>query len=600
MRYALLAIFVAALWYAGCGATNPTCTGTGSSNTTKCSGNGQGGAGQQPSPLPSSAPSPIAHVPDVSYVGFLIAGQSGTVNHSLICSSLSIAMGGNVGNGPGRQLSVIDCPNTQGMNYFDFMRPNINGNAPGAAMVADSNYSECSQAWFLHKPTCTVGNRTNPVGTAGNLNFLNTTFTAPWWKRCFDGTATGSIAPTTCNGTSPLGPGDTTGHTFDGGQIIFADTSSTTIAAVTQGATPTVEIGNDPAFINAVKAWTPLAAQHANGQAYGINWNGLTRATSTDPLSGQGACPFVIDHGSPYSCLDLMGLPNTVGGTLEFAFQNPGPPPFFSGNLFPWHINSATDVIAAGGTVYELSEPDPVNFPGTGNQQASPNGLLAYYAGFLLTFNPKKPTAEYDWLDVDDHASGNSSNNLAVFPVQFLVPYGNIAIPITAYAPGAGPTFGIDGCANGTDPSGETDSGGIIPYLIVGSCGTHGALNIGAYANASNLCSNNLTPIGPCIYGVNLSNQNYTVTCASILALAAKLGVAWVATGAGGDTFTHWVGIGQIPNPNDTNVVSGAQGDITAFGGGSMTISDTTNATFKCGSATDGVVAPLSGFILVP
>jgi hypothetical protein len=309
-----------------------------------------------------------------------------------------------------------------------------------------------------------------------------------------------------------------------------------------------------------------------------------------------------------------MALPNTVGGTLEFAFQNPGPPPFFSGNLFPWHINSATDVLAANGTVYELTEPDPNVIGGNSNTQTNPNDMLAYYAAFLLTYNPKKPFAENDWMDVDNHVAGTASNLLAAFPIQFLVPYGNIAIPITAYAPGNGTApidpgvgvctqtvncFGIDGCLNGTNPTGESDTGGIIPYLVVGSCGTHGTLNIGVYANASNLCSVNLVANGPCIYGINLSNQNKTIACASILTLATDLGVTWTATGAGGDTFNHWVGIGQIPNPADTNVASGVLGDVTATGGGVMTTTDT-NATFKCGSALDGVVAPLAGFIIVP
>jgi hypothetical protein len=524
---------------ADCGASTPYCTGTGASRT--CSGNGQGGGGT-PSIAPSTGPATLLHAPNVSYVGQYLAGLTGGVTQTQIQANVSVAEGAVTSTvAGGRALSTTDaCVHTCALLYFDFMR--VLGFDPVMEDPGNSPaFSECFSAWFLHTGSCTVANRVgpNPGASPYITNFANPD-TSTLWKQCFTAQVNAANANKgLCNGTSPGAAGDSgIGRNYDNGDIIFSDTSSYTMNNLTQQVSSTLEIGADPALENALKTWIPAAARHANGSVYKIWINGVSRGANNgqDPSTAH-SCHFV----ALADCQKLVGLaPNITCGVYEFWGQAGGGANIrFSDALVPFAVNSATNLIASGNCIAELSEVESQNFNGCPCPpgvvvETTPGRLLVYYDSYLLTYRPTSPYSEYSWLDVEDHEKGQSSTHLSSWPVQTLLPHGNMAIPITAYN-----QIGGNGGA-GCPP--EDNVGGIIPYLVPGSCGTTvtGGMTAGTYGNASSDCTVAGVSIGPCAWFFNLTNADFAVPTSFITTLGTDLSLTWNAT-----TFQHQVDVGQ-------------------------------------------------------
>jgi hypothetical protein len=582
VRYALLAVLLAVMVYAGCGASNPTCTGNGA--TTGCSGNGQGGG--NPGPAPSGAVYIPKHIFDISYVGSFLAGVNGTVTQAQIQANVSIGHGARVGLGADR--SVSSCNHAlsnwdtgcQASVYFDLARADASTSGGfGSAMLAQGGasapYSEgvlpvsAPAAWFLHTalpqaPTT----RATPLDCTGNFpncvystNFANT-LTAQWMALCAQGQVVNNSLNTTttgpCNGQSPSGTGDTGGgQTYDAADVIFFDTFSTSMVGMTKGLTTTSEIGADPALANAQAAWFPIAFKHKNGGVFNVNVNGLARVSgqTMKAENGIGACHY--NTGSD-DCYIMLGFSPVTGGTQEFFCQNSTQG--WKSEFCAWYINSATQAIGLGKQVWQLSEYDSTHSAGCGTTCTAQvgetaNHILALYVASLLTYQPSKPTAEAVWLDVDKHCTNQNcsdgsgpeaSNHLSAWPIENLVPYGSMAIGMTPYVCGGSnctttPTGGI-GLA-GCTPS-ENDSGGIIPYLVPGTCGNadDGVENVGVYCNATDHMGNAGVALGAAVFCLNLTNAAVTIPTSEITALGALLPGAPV-WGVG--TFTHQVDIGQ-------------------------------------------------------
>jgi hypothetical protein len=503
-----------------------------------------------------------------------LATQAGTVTHANICADISIAMNGAVGGGAGRAMSVNDCPGVLGMSYFDPFRPNNQGNAPGAALINEPGYTECgtTTASFLHDSTLgscsgspSQGTRFVANGsTVLTLNFLNTSFTAPFFKRCFsaNATSTNAKAVALCNSSSPKGTGDTTSKTFDGGDLLFYDTTNTLMANHTNSADAALEIGNDPALSNAEALWMPLANQHSNGSSYNVFMNGMAQGTSKIENGSPG--PGQSCHVNAQDCLIQLGFTPVVGGVEEFCGQT-GPSTFYKSVFGAWCVNSASNVLAANKQFVELQEYEGsggANDPTVTLLGTTAAHMLAYYVEFLLTYQPTKPFAEYSWLDIESHvctaggcsggAADNSINHLSAWPIQEFVPTGTMGIGITAYSQnghsGAG-SIGLAGCT----PS-ENDVGGIQVYLVAGSCGSgsggDSASNVGVYCNGTTSYTiNGGASLGAAEFCVNMTGSTYNSS------LCARL---FADTGQLGSSFGHQVDIGQ-PTGSSTfaDLVSG-------------------------------------------
>lgn len=549
----------------------------------------------------SASPAAILkHVPNASYVGNDIAGTDGGVKQAQIRANVSYAMNAAVGNGAGRSVSVGDhCVTVCAINYFDFMRPNAAATPQfGYVMLSDplANPDAATHAWLLHlgSPPPMPSNRASP-GTNIYVDNFKEPQTATWWRLCFDGEVSAADTHSvTCNGLSPTpGPTSSTGdqggnQSYDAGDIVFSDTSSIGIANLTNSLDNTSqEISSDSDLLSAESTWFPVALEHRNGSIYPVWINGVSRGANNSITAGHGSCDLVLRA----DCLMLGGLPNVIAGDFEFFGQSGNPGSIvYNDSLLPFAVNSAANILSAGQSIVELEEYESGTFPTNPPIGTYANTMLSYYASYLLTWQPNNPAAEISWLDVDLHDPSQNSKHLSSWPIQTLVPYGTVAISITPYSPGGGPTFGIDGCVTG-----ETDSGGIIPYLVPGSCGVafDGVTKAGVYANASSACAVAGSPIGPCAWFVNITNASYTIPCSIIASLGRDLGLTL--------TFGHWIGIGQTPNPGGS--ASGIFGDVIPAsqggGGGTLTTADTTNATFNCGSGTLGVLSSGAGAIVV-
>jgi hypothetical protein len=552
----------------------------------------------------------LTHVPNGSYVGLYLAGTDGGVTQTEIRANVSIAMNGAVGFGAGRSISACDHGvSCLAMSYFDFFRPAtdpVHGLQFADVMISDPSFpmESSPHPWFFHfgSPPPLVSNRTMPTPNTYNTN-LCCVNTSEFWRTCITGTVdSGNIKNDICNGLSPVpGPTSSTGdmgggQSYDWGDIVFSDNSAVDLGYITGGApgtTVTQEIPDDTTLLRDLHLWMSATMKHVvSASPYPVYVNGTSRGINNQENAGLGSCEFIPSA----NCQTLVELPNVAYGGFEFYGQSLDSTGLkFNGSFFPFSVNSATDVIGAGASISELEEYENATF--TSHQQlgTSANSMLAYYAAYLLTYNPLKPTDEISWLDVEHHENNQTSAHLSSWPVQTLVPYGAIAIPISNYEqPGL---IGLAGCT-----ASNTDSGGIIPYLIPSSCGhsTIGGKNVGVYANASSACSVAGTAIGPCAWFLNITNSDYTIQCSEIMALGSALSLSW-----GLSTFAHWVGIGQIPNfTSVTGTASGVLGDVIPAaqggGGGSMTTNDTSHATFTCGSSSVGVMAADSGAIIVP
>lgn len=576
--FGLAVIIVAVIAACGSSGKDPS-SGNGPSPCTAGNGqntNGKCGGSSVPTPPPTATPAAAPlHVPNVSFVGQYLAGLDGGVTQTQIQTNLTIAEGAltsSAGSAGGRAISASDnCVHTCGMLYFDFFRPN---NTFAPAMAADGAYSECggpTASWFLHAKLgnqCDQGQRvgTNGIGNVQPFvdNFSNLA-TATWWRSCFDGTASEGA----CNGFSPTpGPtsstGDTNGgRTYNSGDIILSDTSATAQGNIISAPAPiatTFEIAADPVMQGLLQTWIPLAAKHINNSVYNIWMNGASRgANSNQSASKAHTCASSIVNSSGWAqdCLVLVNIaPAVTCGIYEFWGQagGGGGNVRFNDALVVFAVNSAASIIANGKCVAEISEYESQTFnPAHPILGTAPSTMMLYYASYLLTYNPLNPTAEYSWLDVEDHDPTQSSPLLSSWPIQQIVPTGNVAIPVTAYNQNAGLGGGIGGSGCQPDPGvagahTESDTGGIISYLIPGSCGTSVTgssgnsgfpFKAGSYGNANSACAVATVSIGACAWFFNLTNASFVIPCSEITALGTALGKTW-----GIGTFTHQVDLG--------------------------------------------------------
>ena len=625
------------------GGPSPCMAGNGQNMGNRCGGSPGTAA---PTPPPTSTPGPAQiHAPDITYIGNALGGSSTYVTQALIQQWATIAMDPAVGAGAGRAVNVSDHGvHTLSEKYFDWNRPAIGGNNYGAWITADPGFLEGVVATntLLHK-----GLPTNSLNRTGT-NFYNTNFanaaTEAQWKGCITGTASASSNSPTCNATSPPTGDSQSGLSLDSNDIAFGDTDSVTIATLTQNTPPpttTAEIGSDALLLADMQAWYPLTFLHANGTTpYKVMLNGANRGINQKTNNGTGSCGTSAQGRN--NCTDLCSLATVVQWcVLEFFGQAlpDGSHEQFTGGLFPGYVNSATAVLATGRSVVELEEYESC-YPGQGAQCSNgtgfnpkaiiigttPNRMLAYYVAYLLTYNPANPGSTISMLDLDGHnccsdpstvptpMPTENANRMSIWPVQSVVPATNPAIGVTTYNagnatapvnPGVGictqgvNCYGIDGCLNGTDPTGESDSGGIIPYLVPLSCGTANSgsatLKIGVYANAWAHCTVSGVDIGACMGVLNLTNANFTIPCSLVGSLGTLLGNNWALLPA--VIFNHQIDIGQGSTgavfadviPVDTSGISGN-------GGGTLTYN---SMTFQCGIGS-GVVGPDSGLIATP
>jgi hypothetical protein len=544
------------------GGGQPCTPGNGPANSANC---------PTPTPPPTNTPvaaPPLVHVPNFSDVGQFIAGSSGNVTNPQIQANVTIAFG-QTQTAPDRAVLVCDHGvHCSAASYFDFMR--LDTSSPigqGHAFLNDPGYSETNpHPWLLHQGTQTVGGRTSPKTNLFNTNFGEPQ-TSAWWLLCFQG------HQVSCSGT--VGGSDT----FNDGDYIYSDTSHgqlcNLIYANPAGLCPasTIELANDAAYQAALLTWFPAAGVHSNLSPYLFILNGFSTGESKTE-NGQASCVYTD------TCLAMLAPTNVYGGDIEFCGQNQlsigGKLRLvYKPSFFPFCVNSATNIIWFGKTAFETEEYEAATYTCPGNQiGANPATMMAYEGVYLLTYNPVNPTSEYSKLQVQCHATGQTSNHLNSWPVQQIVPTGSVAIAVTPYAQsgGGGPYFGLAGCTPG-----QNDSGGIQVYLVsAASCGNAGdGTNVGVYSNAfsnCNLAGSAMPNPGPCAVFVNLTQNAYnTSLCANVTALGADLSLTWSSA-----TFGHQVDIGQVSATFGDVIPSGQGG-----GGGTIT---TNSVTWACGS----------------
>jgi hypothetical protein len=553
-------------------------------------------------PPPTTAPLVLNHVPNASYLGQYLAGGTGTVTQAQIRSNLSYAIGGLVGFGADRATAVGDqCLNTCAGSYWDFMRPDASAtSAPGTVILSDPGYNEgCGSgtAWFYHS-SCSPVTRATPRASVYVNNFGNAAEIA-WWRNCFDATGDANQAQLCNTNASSKAAGGDSGptRTYNDNDFMMSDTSAVLVAALTQSGSCMVEACSDSALQSQQTNFFNLAPLHANGSPIPVWVNGVNRGVTKSPTTNKGSCATATQ-----SCLTLIELPNVSCGIYEFFGENQvtGAKLTYQGEFMPWSVNSATAVIADGRCIVELIEFESSSFDQhTTMLGTSQEHMLSWICAFLLTYNPQNPGQQISWLDVESHLLSDSKNRLPSWPAQTVTPAGAVAIQVTPYSPGTGVTggftnhFGIDGCLNQTGPSGETDSGGIISYFMLGSCAKadDGSTWIGTYGNASTSCPIGGVAIGPCMYFTNPSAKPYVVPCSEITRIGLLFSPIRLWTSL---TFTHHVNIGQDPGATFNDVLPS---DGTG-GGGTLTYNDTTNSPFLCGDPVQGVVPADGGLII--
>lgn len=582
----LLAVIIAVLAATPTCGSNPQCTGTGSAPG--CSGNGSNG-GQGPTPAPSALI--LTHIPNVSPVGAYIAGTGGTVTQAQIRANISIALNEGVGNGAGRAISVCDPQPTtcQGGTYTDISRADASTAAGlGTAMLADPNYTEgcgTANAWLLHS-SCGPAVRITPLscGSPPNCvynNNFSSSATAAWFKQCITGTVSGlNTSAATCNTKSPSGgSGDTGGNqSLDKGDIIFYDTPAISMINLTKNnGSSSQEIGVDPALYNAEQTWFTAANQHASGQTYKVWVNGNDRDANKSTSAGSGhSCHYTpngtVGGAASSDCLALDSLSGVQYGGFEFFCQNTvSSHNQFAAEYCPFGINSATNVISAGKVWIPTSECEYAVNTGCNNGSAvnvTAAHMMLYDAAFLLTYNPSANQSEFSSMDFDPHSSSaqsNASGFLDSWPVQTIVPTGTVGIPITNYVQGGA---GYAGCGTADNPPEASNSGGIIPYLVSGSCGygDDTVTPVGVYCNGNTAFSvAGGANVGAIEYCINLTNATYNSSlCARIL------------SDTGGAVLVHQVDIGQLGGTNCSGIAC-VLGDV--LNGGTMS---TQTASFAC------------------
>jgi hypothetical protein len=187
------------------------------------------------------------------------------------------------------------------------------------------------------------------------------------------------------------------------------------------------------------------------------------------------------------------------------------------------------------------------------------NYMSVVYGTYLLTYNPSCQTCILNFMDYDEHDSGNNSNGFEAYPLQQLVPYGQVAIPMVAFQQGSSNPLGLAGCV-----AGQTDTGGLASFLVSGTCVSQVSISMGVYMQANSACGVSTVPIGPCVIFVNLTGAAYNSNlCGAIGTLGTDLGLIW------NNTTQHQATYGTLnnnngPESNDT-VNGGTLGTSAAF-----------------------------------
>jgi hypothetical protein len=442
------------------------------------------------------------------------------------------------------------CLNTCSVFYADFARMDTTQD-PAKDFLAETGFVDCSAGghfaaddWVLHTTAlpCGPSTRTSPSPSQLNGNYGNLTGIGAKFLAYIQGNYSGL---TGCCLDSRWNLHD----------YIFQDTTSTDLYHDTQCCLQTMEYSSDTPFLSAFTAFqTSLVHVNGihfhNGDPYLSFPNGFADGQTANE-NGDVTCEF---------CMQDFGSTHVAGGVCEFCMQNGTEGNRSMYPLFvPYTVNVASDVIGAGHQFINLNEYNggegykPPSKGGHDIVGASVDDRYLLYSTYMLYYQPSDTQKAILWEDFEDHASNSAYNG--VFPEQALVGYGTPAIALLTYVPAIN-GIGLAGCT----PS-EGDSGGIIPYLIPGTC-VHGNYNgtmhwLGMYGQiyptgsypSGDIKTGNPASIGSIAFVVNLTTTAQTVPC------------TWfINNGYTNTTFNHEITIA----PTGGDVLHGGALDFTS------------------------------------